>query len=151
MENPATTRFCVSVEQMVPYLENLCNGNAELVDSADGSSNRSSLPADGDNSGGLLEATNGCEDDYVNYIDLSELNPIVEACNCLQIDDLIEGMCLFSFRVWPQGCIVSISVLKLSARLFVLIYRIYVLKLQKVNNKLYHYIAPFCRNNLADA
>lgn len=93
MENPATTRFCVSVEQMVPYLENLCNRNAELVDSADGSSNRSSLPADGDNSGGLLEATNGngCEDDYVNYIDLSELNPIVEACNCLQIDDLIEG------------------------------------------------------------
>lgn len=95
MENQATTRFCVSVEQMVPYLENLCNGNEELVDSADCSSNRSSLPADGDNSGGLLEATNGCEDDYVNYIDLSELNPIVEACNCLQIDDLIEGMSIF--------------------------------------------------------
>lgn len=121
--NMEVTRFCVSVEQMVPYLENLrsfCDendsddGTGDHFDSEEDSGNASkkaaSLPVDGDNSepdNELLypnEAIGGGrEEELVNYVDLTECNPIVEACNCLQVDELDEGIeqntILFLFRI----------------------------------------------------
>lgn len=84
----ATTRFCVSVEQMVPYLENLCNGNSEIEELVE-----SKLASESEHSTEVepIEDVAAPEEEYINYIDLSELNPIIEACNCLQIDDLVEG------------------------------------------------------------
>lgn len=110
--NMEITRFCVSVEQMVPYLENLrsfCDQNdsdddeaGEQFDSDEDSGNASkkaaSVPVDGDNSAPdnnelyPHEAVGGGrEEELVNYVDLTECNPIVEACNCLQVDELDEG------------------------------------------------------------
>ncbi len=89
-----TTRFCVSVEQMVPYLENLCK-----VDEEDGVDVGDDL-TESDNDNGLPipiveHVPNEIEpplitDDPVTYIDISMLNPIVEAYACLQKDQLNE-------------------------------------------------------------
>lgn len=89
-----TTRFVVSVEQMVPYLENLCkveeeNGNDIecgdiLIENFD---NEDQLPNPIE-----LRVTNEPDqqisDEMITYIDISMLNPIVEAYACLQKDEL---------------------------------------------------------------
>lgn len=86
------TRFCVSVEQMVPLLENLCNGERELTEddeNGDQQNGDSSLPP-------VEPNPEECIEEPINYIDLTDLNPIIEADNCLQTDDLIEGIWDFS-------------------------------------------------------
>lgn len=101
----ATTRFCVSVEQMVPYLENLCNGDRER-DQDDDDNDEEEPYDENDQSSQPPDIPENLSDEApVNYIDLSELNPIVEAYNCLQIDELIEGISEIDFI--EMGSIVS--------------------------------------------
>lgn len=91
-----TTRFCISVEQMVPYLENLCKVDEEDENGIDGGDNLIE-DDDDDNEGpsNPIEENVPIElvpqiEEPVNYIDISMLNPIVEAYACLQKDQLNE-------------------------------------------------------------
>lgn len=92
-----TTRFVISVEQMVPYLENLCKVDE---DDENGIDVGDDLIENDDND----EPPNPIADtvqvpqiteEAVTYIDISMLNPIVEAYACLQKDELNEeGICV---------------------------------------------------------
>lgn len=72
-------RFVTSVEQMVPYLEEI--GIDDYSDNEDDNCN---------GNGGPVYEFIEIHEDYVNYIDMSVLNPIVEPWNCLQKDVLNE-------------------------------------------------------------
>lgn len=93
-----TTRFVISVEQMVPYLENLCkvdeddeNGidvGDDLIENDDNDEEPPNPIAD------TVQVPQITEE-AVTYIDISMLNPIVEAYACLQKDELNEeGICV---------------------------------------------------------
>lgn len=90
-----TTRFCISVEQMVPYLENLCKVDDDENDNGiDGGDNfiendegeKPPNPIEENVSDGIVPIV----EEIVNYVDISMLNPIVEAYACLQRDELNE-------------------------------------------------------------
>ena len=71
------TRYVTSVEQMIPYLEEI-GIDCDYVDEENGG-----------------EVTPIHEfiviyETYVNYVDMSVLNPIMEPWDCLQKDVLIE-------------------------------------------------------------
>lgn len=74
------TRFVTSVEQMIPYLEEI----GIDWDSAD------------DEHEAVTPIDNGTHEfviiyeEYVNYVDMSVLNPLMEPWDCLQKDVLIE-------------------------------------------------------------
>lgn len=91
-----TTRFVISVEQMVPYLENLCTFDDD--DEDDNGIDVGDNFIENDEEG---EPPNPIEEhvptdvvpkieEAVPYIDISMLNPIVEAYACLQKDQLNE-------------------------------------------------------------
>lgn len=94
-----TTRFCVSVEQMVPYLENLCKvdededededeNNVEFCDITNDNCNNDEQPPIVEPV--INETVPPVPDEIIPYIDISMLNPIVEAYACLQKDELNE-------------------------------------------------------------
>lgn len=95
-----TTRFVVSVEQMVPYLESLCkvdeedeNGIDVGVDSSiDNDDNEEEEEGEAEHAVAPNNETIGPQvvDEAVTYVDISMLNPIVEAWACLQKDQLNE-------------------------------------------------------------
>lgn len=95
-----TTRLVVSVEQMLPYLENLCKVDEEGDDDDDENNVESSDISNGnyfnDEQRPVEERVTDetvlppVSDDIVPYIDISMLNPIVEAYACLQKDELNE-------------------------------------------------------------
>lgn len=97
-----TTRFCISVEQMVPYLENLCkvdeedddeDENENGIDVGDnlfennGNGNEPPIPIEESVPDEIVPQIT---DDALNYTDISMLNPIVEAYACMQKDELNE-------------------------------------------------------------
>lgn len=76
------TRYVTSVEQMVPYLEEIgidCDANGDNDNDEDINGN-----------GALIYEFIEIHEEYVNYIDMSVLNPIVEPWDCLQKDVLVE-------------------------------------------------------------
>lgn len=90
-------RFVTSVEQLLPYLDNIIdeiesdyengsigNGIIEQCDEIDTEINGKSPPLKNQSD----EIPNIYEE-YVNFIDLSVLNPLIDAADC-QIDTLIE-------------------------------------------------------------
>lgn len=91
-----TTRFVVSVEQMVPYLENLCKVDEEdengidvgdsLIENDD-NEEEPPIPIEENVPNEIIPEMT---DEALNYIDISMLNPIVEAYACLQKDQLNE-------------------------------------------------------------
>lgn len=91
-----TTRFVISVEQMVPYLENLCTVDDEDDDDDNGidvgdnyiendEEGEPPKPIEDNVSNEILPKI----EETVPYIDLM-LNPIVEAYACMQKDQLNE-------------------------------------------------------------
>lgn len=109
-----TTRFVVSVEQMVPYLEHLC----KVVDDDDEDNgiddnfieNVTEQPLNPieENVPNIPQV-----DETVNYIDISMLNPIVEAYACLQKDQLNEeGMYVFKCGITKVDCIIIVIMYK---------------------------------------
>lgn len=96
-----STRFVISVEQMVPYLENLCKVDEEDENGVDiGGDDDDFTENDNENDDGQPnpievnvpneQVPQILDDDPVPYIDISMLNPIVEAYACLQKDELNE-------------------------------------------------------------
>lgn len=91
-----TTRFVISVEQMVPYLENLCKVDEEdengidvgdsLIENDD-NEEEPPIPIEENVPNEIIPEMT---DEALNYIDISMLNPIVEAYACLQKDQLNE-------------------------------------------------------------
>lgn len=90
------TRFVISVEQMAPYLEHLCkvdeddengvNVGDDFNENDDyGHDERQTDPVEE-----FVPDEPRIPEDSVPYIDLSMLNPIVEAYACLQKDELKE-------------------------------------------------------------
>lgn len=82
-EQKNATRFVTSIEQMVPYLEEIgiyCDDDNELED------NNEVPPANGNS----VSDCSYIYEEYVNFVDMSELNPIIEPWDCLQKDVLNE-------------------------------------------------------------
>lgn len=71
-----STRYVTSVEQMIPYLEEI-GIDYDYVDEQ----HENVTP---------LHEFVVIYETYVNYVDMSVLNPIMEPWNCLQRDALIE-------------------------------------------------------------
>lgn len=92
-----TTRFVISVEQMVPYLENLCKVDEEdengidvgddLIENDDNNEEEPPVPIDANVPNEIVPQLT---EEAITYIDISMLNPIVEAYACLQKDQLNE-------------------------------------------------------------
>lgn len=90
-----TTRFVISVEQMVPYLENLCTSDDDEEDNGidvgdnfiENVGEEQPLNPIEEN---LPNEIVPCIDEALTYIDISMLNPIMEAYACLQKDQLNE-------------------------------------------------------------
>lgn len=89
-----TTRFVISVEQIVPYLENLCKVDEEDengIDVGDNSiDNDDNEEEESDAENVPKEIVPPIVEEAVTYVDISSLNPIVEAYACLQKDQLNE-------------------------------------------------------------
>lgn len=92
-----TTRFVISVEQMVPYLENLCKVDEEdengidvgddLIENDDNNEEEPPVPIEANVPNEIVPQLT---EEAITYIDISMLNPIVEAYACLQKDQLNE-------------------------------------------------------------
>lgn len=87
------TRFVTSVAQMMPYLAEI---GIEFVDSEDDDSLDGVFgPSNGVNGNSLTaglvhQLTIEVQEEYVNFIDMSVLNPMVQSWECLQKDVLLE-------------------------------------------------------------
>lgn len=96
-------RFVTSAEQIAPYLEELqsetssITGDADSMEHTDDDSTQYQLnlpmafpPATSALTTAVSIPLPNIYEEYVNFIDLSVLNPIVAACDC-QRDELIES------------------------------------------------------------
>lgn len=108
-EDKNDTRIVISVEQMIPYLENLCKVNDnEVQDDTDPIVDEFEVPTVLDNRPDvdplffILKKKNRHNREVVNamleqrqtepFDDYTDLNPIIEAINVLQTDELVEGI-----------------------------------------------------------
>lgn len=95
-------RFVTSAEQMLPFLNGIIDETNDSDDQNESDTNESNeLPSDDDSkTNNKLKtclappeptmALPNIYEEYVNFIDLSVLNPIIDAVNC-QRDTLIES------------------------------------------------------------
>lgn len=106
-------RFVTSAEQIAPYLEDLRSdtsssvGDADSLEHTDDDSTQYRLnvplvlpPATSALATAVAIAVPNIYEEYVNFIDLSILNPIVAACDC-QRDQLIESE-ISERRIWMR-------------------------------------------------